>query len=623
MLLVYRASCVSHAYVGWLHAQKATALNSLFGSHRAGSPLPVMLARDRVFTPCLDGTERLVKQLDALIALNADVVAVQEVHADGVAAAYKARLSAAGYDILIARQSSMCGVLAARALIALLGVMAWAAVVILYAVAAGIYYLPSIMQLSHILHMCGVSVGCFIAYTWLRRTTLYNFLTNTVHGGLCLAYKRDVFAVSGSWTISFREQRGDFLNWWKLRAFQCAVLVPVHPTHGSGEHAICVVNVHMNLGDDGARKAQLEHAISFADGDEVRAATGSLPTSLVFVGDTNAPQESPSMQRMTTPRSNGGYGFVDVWYASRAFAEIQIADGATDCAQVPGNAADDSGHTWSGKNVLTRGFQLEPDGRLDWVFLRAAHVPLSQFGSDTRAAHHASADTRPAVAPVSACLALTEPFLSDHFAVHATFAVQTPGALDAQRPITPPRMSSANSMRLGCVSRAMLGGGNASRNTLSHAYNFDRRAWSLASSVSISSESSMSIDSAPSTASLIANRLRSSRRRRPFEYQVFKAGDAESSERQMSNRSRRSSSVDEGCVRATCNVHIAASRASRRQRSRAGSNATNSSDILYHRSASLPRPRSASISSYTSADSNGSHVLGYGVDALDSLDYTS
>ena len=344
--------------------------------------------------------------------MDADVIALQEVHADSVEAAYSAHFqhthcTAAG------RLFNPQGAIAAQLIYVAYGVAGSAVLhgLVLAALSLGSLLLggdTATLHSSAALFLSAASLLlCYALAVWgLHASTFLNFLTGSTHGGLLLVYRRSAFSLVSSATHTFREQRGDFLNIWRPRAYQISVLQPVV----AGRPTLIVCNLHMNLGADDRRERQLDEAVAHAEAAAAAAtaATG-LPASVVVCGDTNALQHLPSMCGMTSKR-----GFSDAY-----------ADAA------PDGAREEEGYTWSAANPLTRGILIEPCGRLDYVFCKTLG-PL------------------PLLHTAEASVVLTgAPYVSDHYGLLISFVLGERAVPAADAPFAPPLSALAASVRGG------------------------------------------------------------------------------------------------------------------------------------------------------------------------------
>ena len=260
----------------------------------------------------------------------------------------------------------------------------------------------------------GPIVLCYmLAVQRMCRSTLLNFLSGSGHGGLAIAYRRSLFRPLGCWAHSFNEQRGDFLNYWRPRAFQVLLLEPTTTSLGGGRHAVAIVNLHLNHAgcDRTYRMQQLAQVVAFAEGPEVRAAARGLPISVIVCGDTNAVEHEPSMRKMIAPADFGGHGYSDAFLC----------------------AGSGERNTWQARNPLTHGYLVDPDGRLDYIFFKGPLTPSSAPGAV--ASGVSEKGSVPTVRPRACRLQFASaPFISDHFGVLASFAVTEaylPGTLGA------------------------------------------------------------------------------------------------------------------------------------------------------------------------------------------------
>ena len=206
----------------------------------------------------------------------------------------------------------------------------------------------------------------------------------------------------------FSEQRGDFLNLFKPRGATAAVFEPVwRMAEGSSTlAAVCVVNVHLNLGCDAQRDSQASEAVALGRRTAAAAATASGCSSSVGVavlGDFNAHEQEGTVIRMAAE-----HGFVD-------------AIAASGCAGAPRL-------TWSAANPLTHGTLREPDGCIDYVFFNPGPIRA-------RAARTVFCDA---------------PYLSDHFGVLAELSLASS--------VPPPLLTRPDWPGLGCASASAVSG---------------------------------------------------------------------------------------------------------------------------------------------------------------------
>ena len=358
-----------------------------------------------MYTPCLSTNhdKRLDRQLVHVIkGVDADVVALQEVHADHVRDQYAAHFQAT-HDMYAGQYVNVVGALSAQALYAAL---AWLCVAVLQRLVLALSVLtagtlpddlvPASMTVT------GLGVVCYVAvWRMLHKTATINFLTGSCHGGLALAVRRSAFTIKARFTRSFSEQRGDILNFFRPRSFQCVVLEPVECAAEPAavpRFATVLINLHMNLGEDDTRERQLDEACRFAEKQAEVLSLAGTSVSIIICGDTNALEDLPSMQNMRAQR-----GYTDAFLA----------------------AGTGKGHTWCSTNHLTRGFLLEPNGRLDYIFVKGDLHPsvsvtppqqqLQQFDD--------AAESRVLLTPILSTVVLKEEGLSDHFGLLCTFEV--------------------------------------------------------------------------------------------------------------------------------------------------------------------------------------------------------
>lgn len=209
-----------------------------------------------------------------------------------------------------------------------------------------------------------------------RRSALSSFLRCSVHGGresVGMSWGRSVASVStpssssavatlynparlrlcevASEALVFSEQRGDFLNLFKQRGATASVFEPVGVAkEASGSSAVCIVNVHLNLGCDAQRDSQASEAVALGrrTAAAVAVASGCSSVGVAMLGDFNAHESEATVSRMAAV-----HGFVD-------------AVAASGCAGAPRL-------TWSADNPLTHGTLREPDGCIDYV-LSLIHI---------------------------------------------------------------------------------------------------------------------------------------------------------------------------------------------------------------------------------------------------------
>lgn len=179
--------------------------------------------------------------------------------------------------------------------------------------------------------------------------------------------------------LAFSEQRGDFLNIFKPRGATAAVFEPAGAEAAAGSAAVCVVNVHLNLGCDGQRDSQASEAVALGRRTAVAAATDGSGVGIAVVGDFNAHELDATVIRMAA-----AHGFVDAIAASGRAGAPRL--------------------TWTAANPLTLGTLREPDGCIDYVFFEPGLL-------------------RSRAARTVFCEA---PFLSDHFGVLAELSLAPP-----------------------------------------------------------------------------------------------------------------------------------------------------------------------------------------------------
>jgi endonuclease/exonuclease/phosphatase family metal-dependent hydrolase len=369
-------------------------------------------------TPLLGGA-RLRAQVAGLRALSPDVLALQELHRDGLRDAYAAAFSRSHATVSGAyfNAKGLLALAAWRGLAACaLLALAWGAAA---AAAGGQAALRSAaLQLAPPGAWAAGATAAALAATflWLHGGAVaVHFLTGRVHGGLALLLRRSALAVRATATRNFAHQSGDALNWLRPRAFQVC-LVEVLPPPGEAQkeqqqqqppRLLLIVHTHANLGHGEAgercRAAQLRELLDASSPSAVQAllegaGLGALAdpaaVPVVCLGDFNAEFSSPSLQG-----SLAAGGFEDACAGARA-------------------------PTWDNANPLTNGVLLEPDARVDLVLFRRARAGE---GGD-------AAPPRLALQPLSEALVMNEaPYCSDHFGVLVRFACQGGSAGEGAR----------------------------------------------------------------------------------------------------------------------------------------------------------------------------------------------
>jgi len=335
-----------------------------------------------------EGAARLAAQLAAVKGALTDIFALQELHDDGVAAAFGAAF-AGTHDLLASRAANARGAAAFLLWRGALGGGFGAAAGFLAAAAGAGALLCAALAL-----LAAAAAALLLAP---RQCVAAQFMLSRTVGGLGLLVDRARWRVLAFETRAFSHQAGDALNALKPRAFAAALL----EERAGARARLLVLHAHASLGAHAHRGRQIAEAAAAAapaavaallararaGGADARAPLGPCDVPCVFLGDLNA-EYGACVARAVEP-----LGFAD------AFAAAKGAPGAA---------------TWSNANPLAgRGVLREPDARVDHVLWRPAAG---------------------AAAPAAARLVLdAPPFLSDHFGLRVDFAARAevaPGPLD-------------------------------------------------------------------------------------------------------------------------------------------------------------------------------------------------
>lgn len=144
------------------------------------------------------------------------------------------------------------------------------------------------------------------------------------------------------------------------------------------KHTILLVNTHLNVGiGNKNRFTQVEELVQ-----QVKEKSYNYTIPTILVGDKNADSNDPEIH----------------FLRGQEFCDTYMAYYRNDMTLAPNN-----GSTWDNVNPLTNGFLVEPNQRLDYIFLK------QQFPSNFLAIEHSS-------------LMMNEaPYLSDHFGVMTNF----------------------------------------------------------------------------------------------------------------------------------------------------------------------------------------------------------
>ena len=325
-----------------------------------GSPFPCV----RGGTTSLEGSSRLARQLEAVAALEADVVALQEVYGGGILDAYTRHFSDT-HDALAVRQpATVLGRLSAFLLPLTVGILVGACF-LLVATA------DDDDDVAVVVTAVGAAtvVGWAVAWLLLRHSALLVFLAGDVAGALVVLVRRGAFeVVTDAAFYPFADQNGDPMNHFRPRGF----LVVNLRDRTTGDH-VCVVNVHTNaLGADAHRAHQTEAAFAVA--------TTAKNTLAVVLGDMNANFDAASV---------------------RCHATYQLADAYSAHGDDGGGGA-----TWVGTNRLSHGHMRVPDQHCDYIlYAPAAGVDAEQS---------------------SCCVVFADDPTSDHLGVLATLAPRKP-----------------------------------------------------------------------------------------------------------------------------------------------------------------------------------------------------
>ncbi len=327
----------------------------------AGSPVPVQWLFGG--TSSLQNSKRLRAQLQAVRAVDADVICLQELYCDNVLASYMLEFGDE-YQFAVQRDRKLLGVAAGEIIILLLASIAWPLA------RAAMGDVSSCLSLF----ISGVLTACL----WLtlrvtmRHSALLAFFNGRVKGFMATMWKRSVFELSDDETLYFTEQRGDIENLFRPRAFQL-----LHLKHRMTNYLYTFIHIHTNaLGQSYLRARQVHEAVNAAG----VANRGSLVTLL---GDFNDGEDSEPV------RTAVKCGFVDAFRAH----------------------GTGHGHTWVHSNSMTRGYMRVPNLRCDYIFYRRNHPHASAIkNNDTTTLSNARCD-----------VVLDDNPTSDHFGVLLDF----------------------------------------------------------------------------------------------------------------------------------------------------------------------------------------------------------
>ena len=295
-----------------------------------GSPIPSCCCGTRA----LGGSRRQKAQIAALRALDADVMCLQEVADSSLITAYEMGLGgeyASVWSAAVpgwrARVGAEAMFLAAAATFALL----------LYVM------LAVIPGSAHISESPGPAIATLAVYGFARRelphTALGTFLLGDVAGCLVTLYRVRKFSLEVFETVRLRNQEGDFMNMYRPRCVQFVALKA-----RARDVRYVLTHVHVNaLGATEARGPQLAECAAYA------VATEDLASTVVMLGDFNAPRDAPELAAL-----HSTYHLVDT-LAERG-------------------AAFRDRPTWTAANPLTRGWMRHPDHRPDHILVRKTAI---------------------------------------------------------------------------------------------------------------------------------------------------------------------------------------------------------------------------------------------------------
>ncbi len=299
-----------------------------------GSPIPYLWGG----TPSLAGSSRLQAQLDAVEALDADVVCLQEIYCDSVLRAYRERFGAE-YAFVVEYERRAAGVIAAEVAVLV------AALILFGALKGLMYVLLQLLRFEQAGGKDASSLGWNAAtfgVLWiilrvaLRDTALVTFFNGSVKGFMATMYRMNQCALGHATTTFFNDQQGDIENVFRPRAFQIARL-----SHLASGQVLTLVHVHTNaLGPTSVRRAQVAEAINATK--QLSSATVRPDGVTILLGDFNDAEDSDTVRCCSAD-----FGFVD----------SGVKHGSGDM------------HTWVRANPLSQGFMRTSDRRCDYIFL--------------------------------------------------------------------------------------------------------------------------------------------------------------------------------------------------------------------------------------------------------------
>jgi len=297
-----------------------------------------------VSTPTLVDSRRLRTQVQGILKLRPDVVALQEVYSVGLLEAYREGLP--DYDIVTVAAGAEPGTgRGYRGPLLLLGIhalgtLAWLA--LLSCTPAAAY---GLLARALVAAACAAAVTLALA---TQTAVAYVFLTGGIVGAVATAYRREAFEIdesaqrSGCYAKLFDRQRGDVLNLLRPRGYLATALrrKRPRPAAGAGEAPMWIINLHTNaMGDVRHRVAQAE---------ELVRASAELGGA-VLCGDFNSDGDSQSA--------------LDIWLILKTHSDA--CEVLPTSPRFPGSPKQ----TWRRQNPRSEGMLLAPDMRCDYVFL--------------------------------------------------------------------------------------------------------------------------------------------------------------------------------------------------------------------------------------------------------------
>lgn len=310
----------------------------------------------------LCNSNRLTRQIDELKKLKADIICLQEIYCNKILSSYKSAFEHE-YDFIYKYEIRRSNQVIGESCIILLCCITLIPIFMFFTL---INYHPSTSTKL-------LSIYLFRRY--LLSCALFSFLLGQIKGFMItLIKKHSRINIKQAETIVFDHQSNDFQNFFRPRCYQ-KIILEINSPSTKDSKLVHLYHLHLNsIGQYNSKYLQYGQIIN-----DIQQCN---PDNVIVCGDFNS------------DLNNFIPGFTT--FSNQNIESFTLTDSA-----VPFNK--NMIHTWTEQNLLSKGFLLDVDARVDGILYRFKDFQQQSYS----------------------CIMNEQPFTSDHFGVSMDFINHT------------------------------------------------------------------------------------------------------------------------------------------------------------------------------------------------------